>query len=239
MSDLNFTKHWTSERARKKQTALTKLSNGLLKEVIEDPYSRELFDLAEIEAMKVAAKALSDAKKKFAHIKEKKARIEKKKEKQLNNINTQCNSNAKDILDSFTADHAIFTREQFCLWVMVANSTSSILEPELWELDINDGVENHHLESERELKRRNAWIMKDKAHKALHECLKKTWVFSFKDDSWVTKTPISEAVRVIKGLVNGEDYKKVEQRYLHLIESLEVYNREIEAIQRRKTIKSI
>lgn len=236
---MNFTKHWTSERTKKKQTALTKLSNGLLKEVIEDPYSRNLFDLAEIEAMKVAAKALSDAKEKFAHIKEKKARIEKKIEKQLNNINTQCNSNAKDILDSFTADPDLFTQEQFCLWVVVANSTSSILEPELWELDINDGVEKHHLESEHELKRRNASIMKDKAHKALYEYLKKAWTFSFKDESWIAKIPIGEAVSVIKGLVNGEDYKKVEQRYLHLIEHLNVYNREIEAIQRRKTIKSI
>ena len=51
MSDMEFTKYWTSERARKKQTALTKLSNGLLKEVIENPLATELFEPEEIEAM--------------------------------------------------------------------------------------------------------------------------------------------------------------------------------------------
>lgn len=57
MPDLSFTKYWSSERARKKQTKLTRLSNGLLNEVLEDPFTKDLFDADEIEAMKKASKA--------------------------------------------------------------------------------------------------------------------------------------------------------------------------------------
>lgn len=239
MSDLDFTKHWTSERARKKQTSLTKLSNGLLKEVVNDPFSRDLFEFEEIEAMKVAAKALSNAKKKFAHIKEKKARIEKRKEQELAAINKQCKIHATKILDSLNPNPDTFTREQFCLWVTVAHFTSMVLTPETWELDINDNMDNHYLESDHAFRCRHAWTMRDKAHKALEECLKKAWKFSFEDDSWQMKMPIEQAVSDIKELMSHDKYAKVEKLYAHLIEPLEAFNREVEAINRRKNIKSV
>jgi hypothetical protein len=239
MSDLEFTKHWTSERTRKKQTALTKLSNGLLKEVVEDPFSRELFEFEEIEAMKVAAKALSNAKQKFAHIKEKKARIEKRKAQELANIDKQSKKYAVEVLDSLNPNTDTFTREQLCLWVTVAHFTSSVLYPESWELDINDGMDNHYLESDHALRKRHVWSMRDKALKAFEDCLKRAWKFSFEDDSWVVRVPIKEAVSQLKALVNHEEYAKAEKRYAHLLEPLEAYNREVEAIKRRKNIKSV
>lgn len=239
MSDLDFTKHWTSERTRKKQTALTKLSNGLLKEVVEDPFSRDLFELEEIEAMKVAAKALSNAKKKFAHIKEKKARIEKRKAQELANIDKQSKKHAIQVLDSLNPNPDTFTREQLCLWVTVAHFTSSVLYPESWELDINDRMDNHYLESDNALRQRHVWTMRDKALKSFEECLKKAWKFSFEDDSWVVRVPMKEAVKQLKALMKHEEYVKAEKRYAHLLEPLETYNREVEAIKRRKNIKSV
>ncbi|WP_063664853.1 hypothetical protein [Aliivibrio fischeri] len=239
MSDLDFTKYWTSERTRKKQTALTKLSNGLLKDVINDPFSRELFDLEEIEAMKIAATALSNAKKKFAHIKEKKARIEKRKAQELASIDKQCKIYAIQILDSLNSNPETFTREQLCLWVTVANFTHSTLTPEIWELDINDGIDKHYLENDHALRQRNVWIMRDKAKKAFENCLKRAWEFSFKTDSWQVKIPIQEAISNINNLINHDEYAKIEKRYTHLLKPLEAFNREIEAIKRRKNIKSV
>lgn len=239
MSDLDFTKHWTSERTRKKQTALTKLSNGLLKEVVEDPFSRELFELEEIEAMRVAAKALSNAKKKFAHIKEKKARNEKRQEQELAAIKKECKTNATQILDSLNSNPDTFTREQFCLWVTAANFTNSIRTPESWELDINDNMDNHYLENDHALRQRHVWSMRDKAQQVLEECLMKAWNFSFKDESWTVRVPMKQAISDIRNLMKHEEYAKVEKRYAHLLEPLEAYNREVEAIKRRKNIKSI
>lgn len=239
MSDLDFTKHWTSERTRKKQTALTKLSNGLLKEVMEDPFSRDLFELEEIEAMKVAAKALSNAKKKFAHIKEKKARIEKRKAQELASIDKLAKEHAIGVLDSLNPNPDTFTREQFCLWVTVAHFTGSVLYPERWELDINDRIDDHYLESDNALRKRHVWTMRDKALKAFEGCFKRAWQFSFEDDSWVVRVPIKEAVSQLMALMNHDEYVKIEKRYADLLEPLEAYNREIEAIKRRKDIKSV
>ncbi|WP_199481098.1 hypothetical protein [Vibrio owensii] len=239
MSDLDFTKHWTSERTRKKQTALTKLSNGLLKEVVEDPFSRGLFELEEIEAMEVAAKALSNAKIKFAHIKEKKARIEKRIEQELANIDKQSKKHAIEVLDSLNSNPDTFTREQFCLWVAVAHFSSWILYPERWELDINDRIDDHYLESDNALRQRNVWTMRDKALKAFEDYFKRAWQFSFEDDSWVVRVPIKEAVTQLKALMNHKEYVKIEKRYADLLEPLEAYNREVEAIKRRKNIKLI
>ncbi|QFT13593.1 hypothetical protein [Vibrio sp. THAF190c] len=239
MSDLDFTKHWTSERTRKKQTALTKLSNGLLKEVVEDPFSRDLFELEEIEAMKLAAKALSNAKQKFVHIKEKKARIEKRKAQELANIDKQSKKYAIEVLDSLNQNPDTFTREQLCLWVTVAHFTSSVLDPESWELDINDNMDNHYLESDHAFRQRHVWTMRDKALNAFETYFKRAWQYSFETDSWVVRVPIKEAVTQLKALMNHEEYAKNEKRYAHLLEPLEVYNREVEAIKRRKNIKSV
>ncbi|PSV28085.1 hypothetical protein [Photobacterium sp. GB-72] len=239
MADLDFTKHWTSERTRKKQTALTKLSNGLVKTVLDDPFTKDLFEPEEIEAMKVAAQALSKAKHKFAHIKEKKARIEKRKAQELKNIERQARKYAIEFLDSLNGNRDIFTREQLCLWVTVAQFISSVLEPESWELDINDNIENHYLESDNVLRQRNVWTMRDKAQNALEGYFKRAWQFSFEDDAWVQRISITEAVSQLKDLVNQDEYIKNEKRYTHLIESLEAYNREVEAINRRRNFKSI
>lgn len=239
MPDLDFTKYWSSERTRKKQTALTKLSNGLLKEVVEDPFSRELFELAEIEAMKVAAKALSDARLKFAKIKEQKARIEKRKAQELANINQVSKKHAIRVLDSLNPNPDTFTREQFCLFVTVAHFTGSVLYPERWELDINDRIDDHYLESDNVLRQRHVWSMRDKALKAFEDCFKRAWQFSFEDDSWVVKVPIKEAVSQVMALMNHDEYVKIEKRYADLLEPLEAYNREVEAIKRRKNIKSV
>ncbi|MDC5711176.1 hypothetical protein [Vibrio europaeus] len=239
MSDLDFTKHWTSERTRKKQTALTKLSNGLLKEVVEDPFSRDLFELEEIEAMKVAAQALSKAKQKFAHIKEKKARIEKRKAQELANIDKQSKKHAIEVLDSLNHNPDTFTREQFCLWVTVSHFTSSVLDPEIWELDINDNMDNHYLESDHAFRRRHVWTMRDKALNAFETYFKRAWQYSFETDSWVVRVPIKDAVTQLKALMTHEEYAKNEKRYAHLLEPLEAYNREVEAIRRRKDIKSV
>ncbi|EMW8522742.1 hypothetical protein OH457_12685 [Vibrio sp. 2art] len=239
MSDLDFTKHWTSERTRKKQTALTKLSNGLLKEVVEDPFSRDLFELEEIEAMKVAAKALSKAKEKFTKIKEKKARIEKRKAQELANINKQAKKYAIEVLDSLNSNPDTFTREQLCLWVTVAHFTSSVLDPESWEIDINDNIANHYLESDHALRRRNVWTMRSKALNAFENFFKRAWQFSFETDSWVVRVPIKESVAQLKALINHDEYIKNEKLYAHLLEPLEAYNREVDAIKRRKNMKSI
>lgn len=239
MSDLDFTKHWTSERTRKKQTALTKLSNGLLKEVVEDPFSRDLFEFEEIEAMKVAAQALSNAKQKFAHIKEKKARIEKRKSQELANIDKQSKKYAIEFLDSLNPNPDTFTREQLCLWVTVAHFTSSVLDPESWELDINDNMDNHYLASDHAFRQRHVWTMRDKALNAFENYFKRAWQFSFETDSWVVRVPIKEAVTQLKALMNHDEYVKNEKRYAHLLEPLEAYNRKVEAIKRRKNIKSV
>lgn len=239
MSDFDFTKHWTSERTRKKQTALTKLSNGLLKEVVEDPLSRDLFELEEIEAMKVAAQALSNAKKKFAHIKEKKARIEKQKAQELANIDKQSKKYAIEVLDSLNSNPDTFTREQLCLWVTIAHFTSSVFDPEIWELDINDNMDNHYLDSDHAFRQRHVWTMRDKALNAFENYFKRAWQFSLETDAWVVRVPIKEAMTQLKALMNHDEYVKNEKRFAHLLEPLEAYNREVEAIKRRKNIKSV
>ncbi|MCG9575402.1 hypothetical protein L1D14_04045 [Vibrio tubiashii] len=239
MSDMEFTKYWTSERARKKQTALTKLSNGLRKEVLDNPLANELFDREEIEAIEVAVKALSQVKRKFAHIKEKKARNEKRMAEELASIKATCKKHAAQILDSLNPNHETFTKEQFCLWVTASNYTRMRLVPESWELDINHNIDNHYLDSDHTLRQRHVWSMRDKALEALEECLDQAWTFSVKEDAWVARVPIKEAVETIQALTKSSEYSNVEKRYAHLIEPLEAFNREVEAVQRRKNIKSV
>lgn len=239
MSDLNFTEHWTSERTRKKQTALTKLSNGLLREVVEEKFTRDLFEPHEVEAMKVAAEALKNAKRKFTHIKEKKARIEKRRAQELAYIDKQSKKYAVEVLDSLNSNPDTFTREQMLLWVTLAHFTSSVLTPESWELDINDNIDNHYLDSDHAMRQRRVWSMRDKALKAFEDYFKRAWKFSFESDSWVVRVPIKEAVTQLKHLKNQAEYAKNEKRYAHLLEPLEAYNREVEAILRRKNIRSV
>ncbi|EOA8958731.1 hypothetical protein ACIMS1_004403 [Vibrio harveyi] len=68
---------------------------------------------------------------------------------------------------------------------------------------------------------------------------KRAWQFSHEDDAWVVRVPIKEAVVQLKALMNHEGYVKAEKRYASLLEPLETYNREVEAIQRRKNMKSV
>ncbi|WP_045391989.1 hypothetical protein [Vibrio rotiferianus] len=239
MSELEFTKYWDANRARKKQTALTKLSNGLKKEVIDNPLASELFEPEEIEAMRVAAEALSKVKLKFAHIKEKKARIERQKEQERAAIDKQCNKYAVQILNSLNPNPNTFNKEQFCLWLTAAHFTRNRFMPESWELDINDNIDNHYLSSDHELRVRHARTMREKAQKAFEDCLKQAWEFSFTDDSWKVKTPIKEAVSQLMKLTEHSEYANIEKRHKALIEALEAYNREVEAITRRKNIKSV
>ncbi|CAM3931961.1 hypothetical protein [Vibrio aquimaris] len=239
MSDLDFTKHWTSDRTRRKQTALTRLSNGLLKEVIEDPFSKDLFEREEIEAMKVAAQALSNAKKKFAHIKERKVRIEKRKDNELANIEKQYKQYAIETLNSLNPNPDTFTREQFCLWVAAASFTGSLLNPENWELDINDGIDKHYLENDNALRKRNVQAMREKAIKTFEHHLRRSWKFSFKNDSWEVIVPIKEAAMHLKNLMNHQKYIEAEKNHAYQLEHLEAYNREVEAVKRRKDIKSV
>lgn len=239
MSDLDFTKHWDAERTRKKQAALTRLANGLRKEVIDNPMASELFEPDEIAAMTLAATALGQAKHKFAHIKEKKARIEKRKSQELASITSQCKKHAKRILDALNPNPDTFTKEQFCLWITTAHFTRNRPMPEVWQLDINDNMDNHYLESDHALRRRHAWTMRSSAQQALEDCLRLAWEFSVEDDAWKVRVPIEKAVSEIKALMQHEEYTKVEKRYAHLIAPLEAYNREVEAIQRRKNIKSV
>ncbi|BCL74127.1 hypothetical protein TUMSATVNIG1_61110 (plasmid) [Vibrio nigripulchritudo] len=239
MSDMDFTKHWTSERTRKKQTALTKLSNGLLKEVIGDPFSTELFEREEIDAIEIAAKALSNAKLKFAHIKEKKARIEKRKAQELAHIDKQCKENAIQTLNSLNCNNETFTREQLCLWVTVASLTRSVLTPESWELDINHNMDNHYFDSDHAYRKCHVRTMRDKAQSVFEDFLKSAWQFSFENDAWIVRVPIKQAVEELKGLMKHEEYARSERRYAHLLEPLEAYNREVEALRRRQKIKSV
>ncbi len=237
--DTDFTKYWNSDRTRKKQTALSRLSNGLLSEVINDPFTSQLFEPNELEAMRISSQALSKAKLKFAHIKEQKARIEKRKAQELAAINKQCKTFATKILDSLNSNPNTVTREQLCLWVTVARFTSSAIEPEAWELDINDRMDSHYLESDHAFRQRHAWTMREKAHQALERCLSKAWHFSFENDRWEVKVPIQTAVSDIKNLMNHDEYANVEKRYAHLIDALETFNREVEAKKRRKQIKPV
>jgi len=188
----------------------------------------------------VAVQALSNAKQKFVHVKEKKTRIEKRKAQELANIDNQSKKHAIEVLDSLNNNNPdTFTREQLCLWVTVAHSTSSVLDPEIWELDINDNIDNHYLDSDHALRQRNVWAMRDKALKAFEAYLKKAWRYSFETDSWIERVPIKEAAMQLKALMSHEEYSKNEKRYAHLLEPLEAYNREVEAIKRRKNIKSV
>lgn len=122
MSDLEFTRYWSSDRARKKQTKLTRLSNGLLNEVLEDPFTKDLFNADEIEAIKLASKALSLAKDKFVHVKEQKLRIEKRKEKELKHIKDQTRKYATEVLDSLGSSPNLFTKEQFAFGIPLSCS---------------------------------------------------------------------------------------------------------------------
>lgn len=211
----------------------------MLKEVIENPLATELFEPEEIEAMKVAAQALSQAKHKFAHIKEKKARIEKRKAQELAHIKSQCSKYATQVLESLNSDSDIFTKEQLCLWVTAAHFTRMRNIPESWELDINDNIENHYLDSDHTLRQRHIWTMREKAQRSLEEYLNQAWEFSFEKDSWVAKVPIKDAVANLLELTKSSEYSNVETRYAHLIETLETFNREVEARKRRKNIKSV
>lgn len=236
---MDFTKHWTSERARKKQTALTKLSNGLLNEVVNDSFTRELFDQDELDAMRTAANALAKVKQKFAHVKEQKARIEKRKEQELNHIKQQSRKFAHKVYDSFSPPFDSCNKEILCLWVTATKVNPHDFPPERWELDINDNIENHYLASDDELRKRHVWSMRDKALTAFEKYLSYAWRFSFEQDKYIPVKPIKEAAEELRNLINHNEYSKVERCYSDLFESLESYNRNVIALQRRKNIKSV
>lgn len=239
MPDLSFTKYWSSERARKKQTKLTRLSNGLLNEVLEDPFTKDLFDADEIEAMKKASKALSLAKQKFEHIKEQKLRIEKRKQNELNNINNLSKKHAIAVLESLCSSPNILTREQFCLWITAIEFTRNRYAPESWELDINDGIDNHYLPDDNTLRQRHVWSMREKAQEAFADYLKQAWKFSFEDDAWKSIKPINQARQELLDLLHHEKYSQMEGHYEKYIFDIESYNRSVDAIERRKQIKPV
>lgn len=239
MSDLEFTRYWSSDRARKKQTKLTRLSNGLLNEVLEDPFTKDLFNADEIEAIKLASKALSLAKDKFVHVKEQKLRIEKRKEKELKHIKDQTRKYATEVLDSLGSSPNLFTKEQFCLWNTAVVFTRDRYVPEHWELDINDGLDNHFLPDDNTLRHRNLMTMRDRALEAFETYLKQAWKFSYTDETWLPIKPINQARQELLDLMHHEKYAQIERNYKKYILEIESYNRSVEAIERRKQIKPV
>ncbi|MCQ9247874.1 hypothetical protein NQ041_22110 [Vibrio diabolicus] len=236
---MKYTEHWSSERARRKQTALTKLANGLTKEVIEHPITKELFTPEELEAITIAAQALNNVKLKFTHLKEQKQRIEQRKAQEIENINRQCRQHAERILNSMNPCPNTFTKEQFCLWLMVCHATRNLYTPESWDLDVNDALHLHPSSRAHEIRIRNVKAMREQATKAFEKSLNQAWRFSYDDDKWTAIIPIQEAVEQLQNLKSHSEYANIERRYQALIEPLEAHNRQVKAIERRKAIRPV
>ena len=235
---MDYTKHWTSERARKKQTALTKLSNGLLNEAVNDPATRDLFEPEELEAMRLASIALGKAKGKFAHLKEKKARIEKRKEQEAQARSKKCSAYANKIIESL-APASFCNKELICLWVTATRVNENDFEPERWELDINSDMDSHYLASDDELRRRHVRRMRDSALQTFEKYLSGAWRYSFEKDAYISEISIEDKAKELANLVTHSEYAKVEKCYADLFEPLGSYNRKVEAVHRRKSIKAV
>lgn len=236
---MKYTEHWSSERARRKQTALTKLANGLTNEVIEHPITKELFTPEELEAITIAAQALNNVKLKFTHLKEQKLRIEQRKAQEIENINRQCRQHAERILNSMNPCPDTFTKEQFCLWLMTCYATRNLYMPEDWDLDVNDTLHLHPSSRAHEIRIRNVKAMREQATKAFEKSLNQAWQFSHEDDSWTAIIPIQEAVEQLQSLKSHSEYVSIERRYQSLLEALEVHNRQVKAIERRKAVRVV
>lgn len=239
MADMKFTKYWTSDRTRKKQAALTRLSNSLRNEVLNNPQVSELFDPSELEAMAVAASALSRVKHTFTKLKEDKERVEKRKAKELANMKAISQTHAKKVFDSLNPQPDTFTKEQLLMWLTAAKFTRRAVEPEFWEYNIEDRIDDHYLESDDALRQKHIWSMRDKTLETFQQFLEQAWVFDFGTDSWVAKEPIQDVVAKLLSLKEHEQYQLLAKRCSSVIEPLESYNRRVEALKRRKAIKSV
>lgn len=236
---MDYTTYWTSERARKKQTALTRLSNGLSNEVLTDLATSELFDDNELEAMKVAAAALNRAKEKFKHLKEKKERIERQKQVEIERINTICKRNARIIFDEVSIHPDLCGSNLLLLWLFTAESTTSYASPECWEVDINDQVGAHYLGSDDIMRNRNTSSMRSKALESLERYFRQTWKYSFETDSYQPLMSIETASAELRNFPSQTRYGELKKQYSHYIDELESYNRSVIASERRKSFKPI
>ncbi|WP_435000208.1 hypothetical protein ACRZ5S_22560 (plasmid) [Vibrio scophthalmi] len=236
---MDHTKYWTSERTRKKQAALTRLSNGLSNEVLTNVATSELFDENELEAMRVAASALSRAKEKFKHLKEIKERIERQKQLELDRINKVCKRHAQLVFDEISTHPNLCNTELLLLWLAAAESTKSYASPECWEIDINDQVGAHFLGSDDIMRSRNASSMRSKALESFERFFRQVWRYSFETDSYQPIMTIELAVAELKGFPSKPRYSEIKKQYSRYINELESYNRTVIALERRKSIRSI
>lgn len=240
MSDLDFTRYWSADRTRKKQTALSKLSNGLRDQVILDNYTRNLFDQDEIEAIEKTISALSGVKSKFVHLKEKKKREEDRKAREVKNIESTSLRAAKKVQERLNSDSSIFTAKELCLWLMCIDDTRLRMAPEMWEIDIDDNLDNHYLPSDDALRARHVSTMRDKSLKAFQEYIShKVWNFSFETNSYVEKRSIVEVTKELFSLLDQEKFAFYSKKYSLYIAKLERYTRSVEAEKRRKNIKPV
>ncbi|MDN3661185.1 hypothetical protein [Vibrio agarivorans] len=232
-------KYWTADRARKKQTALTRLANGLRNEVVSDSRTRGLFTDEEVEAMQIASNALSNAKRKFEHLKEQKARDERRKAASSERREQLCSKAAKEVFDSLNPPRNSINKEILLLWITAASVNPSDFRPDAFIYDIEDNMGEHYLSSDDELRSRHVSSMASYAYESFKKYLNTNWRFDVRADDFIPQMPLSEKVTELLGLVNHPQYEQNERLLVRYIENIEVYNRKVSAVERRKGFHSV
>lgn len=229
-------KYWDSDKAKKKQTALTRLSNGLAKELLGDRNTKSLFSYEEIEAIEKAREALDSAKYKFTHLKEKRLRDEQEKKR------------AKDARQALAKKLAIayikgsgsyplttFSRNHFYLLCML-NDLRIGFTLSINEFDIEDysGVVTPDEEHCRRMKHYNVDTLKRELEERVITWILGAWTYSGE--------PINEPKARLADLTSKLDAAfvgRVDERYKVQIEHLEKYNRAIDAKVKRSEFKIV
>ena len=234
--DEELFKYWDSDKAKKKQTALTRLSNGLAKELLGDRNTKSLFSDEEVEAIEKAREALDSVKYKFTHLKEKRLRDEQERKRAKDARQALAKKlSIAYIKGSGSYPLTTFSRNHFYLLCML-NDLRIGYTLSFKDLDVEDssGVVTHDEEHFRRMRDYNVDTLKRELEERVITWVLGAWTYS---GELINKPEARLADLTSK--LDAAFVGTVDERYKGQIERLEKYNRAIDAKVKRSEFKIV
>ncbi|GAL07905.1 hypothetical protein JCM19237_285 [Photobacterium aphoticum] len=232
-------KFWSSEAARATQAKMTRMANGLEKEVMNTPQVLSLLSQDERDAIATTIKTLRELKDKAAKQKEVHARRENEKKRFVENMNAAIKRaiNKSGLLKpAFYMDrqriHLLMTVAAICeeRAYHICSSEDLMLEAEV-ECTEERRAEIRRIRYERLYEHFEAGLEKAIRYKSLR--------YNVDTDSYSEIMPPAQALQEIMGSITPQVEAKLDARYGKYIEAIEAYNRAVTAKKLRSTFKSV
>lgn len=237
MLDEQKYKYWDVERARKKQTQLSRLANGISDHLLNDPQTASLFSKEEKDALILAQTALRSVKSKFELLKEQRQREEKAKEHE-HKLRKDAAQRAVNSLP-IVSPSGYMDRERVVLYIVAAEASRYYFDYVEDYLDIDDNLSNFKNSQWSMIRTRRVRDLHDQLRRCLHDYAMGAWKYEFKDDTYTKLSTPSEKLQELQDMLVPEIITKIEAKYGHLIEKIERFNREENAKKTRSEFRAI